>query len=52
LIIPNDPSNNTPQDRDFSKGLDFNFYCHECRVNVVALIEQAYKIIEPKVSAL
>jgi len=52
LMIPNDPSNNNPQHLDFSKGLDFNDYCHECRVNVVALIEQTYKIIEPKVLAL
>jgi hypothetical protein len=49
--IPNDPSNNNPQHRDFSKDLDFNDYCQDCRINVVALIEQAYKIIEPKVSA-
>jgi hypothetical protein len=52
LMIPNNPANNNPQHSDFSKGLDFNDYCHECRVNVVALIEQAYKIIDPRIKAL
>jgi len=52
LLLPNQPCNKNPQKDDFSKHYDFNTYSQELRINVVTLIEQTYKILEPKIMAL
>jgi len=52
LLLPNQPCNKAPKWSDYSKQYDFNTYSQELRINVVSLIEQAYKILEPKVLAL
>jgi hypothetical protein len=52
LLLPNQPCLENPQYHDYSKHYDFNTYSQERRLNVVTLIEQAYKIMEPKFMAL
>lgn len=46
IMIPNDPNNTNPNHNDYSKGLEINTYCQECRVNIIPIIERMYKITE------
>jgi len=52
LLLPNQPCKENPQMHDYSKHYDFNTYSQERRIDVVTLIEQAYKLMEPKIMAL
>lgn len=52
LLLPNQPCKENPQMQDYSKHYDFNTYSQERRIDVVTLIEQAYKLMEPKIMAL
>jgi hypothetical protein len=52
LLLPNEPCKENPQLNDYSKGLDFNTYCAECRLNIVPFIERTYTIMEKKMLSL
>jgi hypothetical protein len=52
LLLPNEPCKENPQMDDYSKGLDFNTYCEECRLSVVPFIERVYTLMEAQMKSI